>query len=134
MESVFFDQPDEGSGRRARASGSLWNTLVCAAKGKELWALGWKCVPEMMALFERLKKVIDTAEEFRVLDAIYEAMPPRNFSSHLFQRAPERFAVMEMRDVLWSEWGNPERILSGLEKFGRRRTAAQDPLPFLYVG
>ena len=88
----------------------------------------------MMSLFKRLKKVIDTFEKFRVLDATYEAIPPRNFSSHLFQHAPERFAVIEMRDVLWSEWGNPERILSGLEKFGRRRAAAQDPLPFLYVG
>jgi hypothetical protein len=44
--------------------------------------LGWTCVPEMMFFFERLKKVIDTAEEFKVLGAIYEAMPRRNFSSH----------------------------------------------------
>lgn len=35
----------------------------------------------MMFFFERLKKVIDTTEEFRVLDAIYEAMSRRNFSS-----------------------------------------------------
>ena len=35
----------------------------------------------MTSLFERLKKMIDTAEEFKVLDAIYEAMPRRNFSS-----------------------------------------------------
>jgi hypothetical protein len=35
----------------------------------------------MMFLFERLNKMIDTAEEFKVLDAIYEAMPRRNFSS-----------------------------------------------------
>ncbi len=44
--------------------------------------LGWKCGPEMMFFFERLKKVSDTAEEFKVLGAIYEAMPRRNFSSH----------------------------------------------------
>jgi len=29
---------------------------------------------------------------------------------------------------------NPERILSSLDNFGKRRAAAQDPLPFLYVG
>ena len=107
---------------------------MCAAKGKELWDLGWKCVPEIMSLFERLKKVIDTAEEFRTLDAIYEAMPRQNFSSHILQRVPERLAVLEMRDILWSDWGNPERILSGLEKFGRRPLATEDPPPFLYVG
>ncbi len=131
---TFLEKPDEGTVREARATGSLWNTMVLVAKGKELWRLGWKCFPEMMSLFERLKKTIATAEELRVLDAIYDAMPRRNFSSHLLQCASDRLAVMEMRDVLWSDWGNPERILSSLEKFGKRPATAQDPLPFLYVG
>ena len=131
---TFFEKPDEATAREARATGSLWNTMVLAAKGKELWSLGWTCFPEMMSLFERLKEAIDTAEELRVLDTIYDAMPRRNFSSHLLQCAPERLAVMEMTDVLWSDWGNPERILSGLEKIGKRPALAEDPLPFLYVG
>jgi mannose-1-phosphate guanylyltransferase len=114
--------------------GSLWNTMVLVAKGKELWRLGWKCIPELMSLFERLKKAIATAEELRVLDAIYDVMPRRHFSSHLLQCMPERLAVLEMRDVLWSDWGNPQRLLSGLENFGKRRAPAEYPLSFLYVG
>lgn len=94
--------------------------MVLAAKGNELWSRGWKCFPEMMLLFEQMKKAIDTAEELRVLDAIYEAMPRWNFSSHLLQCAPNRLAIMEMKDVLWSDWRNSERILSGLEKIGKR--------------
>ena len=131
---TFFEKPDEATAREARATGSLWNTMVLAGKGSELWNLGWKCFPEIMTRFERLKAAIDTAEELRVLDTIYEAMPHRNFSSHLLQCAPERLAVMEMRDVYWSDWGNPERILSGLENFGKRPRTAEDPLPFLYQG
>jgi mannose-1-phosphate guanylyltransferase len=131
---TFFEKPDEGTVRNARARGSLWNTTVCAAKGKELWSLGWKCFPEMMPLFERLKKVIARTEELRVLDAIYDVMPRRNFSSHILQCAPERLAMLEMSNVFWSDWGNPERILSGLQKFGKRPATAEDPLPFLYAG
>jgi mannose-1-phosphate guanylyltransferase len=131
---AFIEKPDEGMAREARATGSLWNTMVLAAKGKELWRLGQKCFPEMMFLFERLKAAIDTAEVLRVLDTIYEAMPCRNFSSHLLQYMPEQLAVLEMRDVLWSDWGNSERLLSGLEKFGKRSTAVEDSLPFLYAG
>jgi mannose-1-phosphate guanylyltransferase len=108
--------------------------MILTAKGRELWNLGWRCLPEMMSLFERLKEAIGTVAEVNVLDGIYEAMPRRNFSSHLLQRAPERLAVMEMTDVLWSDWGNPERILSGIEKIRKRPTLAEDPLPFLYVG
>ena len=129
-----IEKPDEAMAREARDTGSLWNTMVLAAKGKQLWSLGWKCFPEMMSLFERLEMAIDTPEELRALDAIYEAMPRRNFSSHLLQCAPERIAVMEMTDAFWSDWGNPERILSGIEKFERRLVVAENPRPFLYVG
>ncbi|MDN5941996.1 MAG: hypothetical protein L0H94_08955 [Nitrospira sp.] len=131
---TFLEKPDEAAAREARAIGSLWNTMVLAAKGRELWNLGCKNFPEMMSLFERLKGAIDAAEELRGLDASYDVILRRNFSSHLLQCAPERLAVMEMTDVLWSDWGNPERILSGLEKFGKRPAAAEDPRPFLYVG
>jgi mannose-1-phosphate guanylyltransferase len=131
---TFLEKPDEATAREARSTGSLWNTMVVVAKGKDLWKLGWKCVPEMMPLFERLKKTIDTAEELNTLDEIYTNMPCRNFSSDLLQRAPERLAVMEMKDVLWSDWGSPERITAGLEKIGKWPAFARDPLPFLYQG
>ena len=131
---TFVEKPDKATAYGARAAGGLWNTLVCAAQGKELWNLGWTCVPEIMSCFEWLKDTIDTNEESRVLDAIYEAMPRRNFSLHVLQQAPNRLAVMEMKKVLWSDWGNPERILSGLEKIGKQSAVLNDPLPFLYVG
>lgn len=130
----FLEKPDEAAAREAMAGGSLWNTMVFAAEGRELWNLGRECFPEMMSLFERLKAAIDTAEELKVLDQIYDIMPRLDFSSHLFQCAPERLAVMEMTDVLWSDWGNPDRILSGLEKIGKRPALAGDPLPFLFLG
>lgn len=131
---TFLEKPDEAAASEAAAAGSLWNTMVLAGKGRELWSLGWTCFPEMMPLFERLKEAIDTAEELKVLDEIYTTMPRRNFSSHLLQCAPERLAVMEMTEVLWSDWGKPERILSDLAKIGKRPVMAEAPLPFLYVG
>jgi len=131
---TFIENPDEATARTARASGSLWNTMILAAKGKELWSLGWTCFPEMMSRFERLRGTIDTAEQLRVIEEIYEDLPKRNFSSHLLRCVPEWLAVMEMTDVHWSNWGNPERILSGLEKFGKQPEIAEDPRPFLYVG
>jgi mannose-1-phosphate guanylyltransferase len=131
---TFIEKPDEAAAREARTTGSLWNTMVLAAKGTNLWSLGWKCFPDMMPRFERLKDTLDTSEQLRVIEEIYEDLPQRNFSSHLLQCIPDRLAVMEMKDVLWSDWGNPEHILSGLENIGRRPAYAEDPRPFLYVG
>ncbi|MFO0701317.1 MAG: sugar phosphate nucleotidyltransferase [Nitrospira sp.] len=116
----YLENPVEAVAREAMADGSLWNTRVLAAHGRELWSMGHECFPEFMSLFERLKAAIDTAAELRVLDEIYGLMPHRNFSSHLLQCAPERLAVMEMTDVLWSDRGGPGRTLSHLEKIGEQ--------------
>ena len=123
---TFFEKP--------HGTADLWNTMVLAAKGSTLWSLGWQCAPEMMALFERLKEVIDTGEEMKVLEVIYDVMPRRNFSSHFLQRTPERLAVMEMRDILWSDWGHPRRITDSLGKIGGQPDLLEEPLPFLYQG
>ena len=117
---MFFEKPDQATAHEVRTTGGLWNTMVFAAKGRNLWSLGQKCLPEIMTCFERLKVAIDTAKELKVLDAIYEVMPRRNFSSHLLQCASERLAVMEMRDVLWSDWCHPKRITDILGKLGKQ--------------
>jgi mannose-1-phosphate guanylyltransferase len=122
------EHKNTGSAREARATGSLWNAMVLVAKGTQLWSLGWTCFPEMMSRFEQMKKAIDTTEELRVLDAIYETMSCRNFSSHLLQYATEQLAVMEMKDVLWSDL----RIADTLDKTGKPLAFAEEPLSFLY--
>ena len=130
----FVEKPTEAVARRASGDGSLWNTMILAVKGRELWSLGKKCFPEMVTLFERYTEAIDTAEEMMVLDAIYDSMPRRNFSKHLLECVPERLAVMEMRDVHWSDWGSPKRIIASLETIGRGAFLSKTPLPFLYAG
>ena len=131
---TFFEKPDEATARAGWAGGSLWNTMILAAKAKILWSLGWKRLPGMMRLFERLTEAIDTAEELEALDAIYEAMPRRNFSSDLLQCVPGQLAVMKMRDILWSDWGHPARIADTLEKIGKQPVFGEERLPFLYQG
>ena len=117
---TFLEKPSVEKCRTAMASGALWNTLILAARVETLWDCGWRCFPEMMPLFERYGEAIGTREEENVLESIYEVMPARNFSSHLLERLPQRVAVMEMRGVLWSDWGKPERILETLQRIGKR--------------
>jgi mannose-1-phosphate guanylyltransferase len=57
--------------------------------------------------------------EEQVLEGIYQVMPSRNFSAHLLQEFPKHVAVMELRDVIWSDWGKPERIVETLRQIGR---------------
>ena len=116
---AFLEKPDVLQGVAAMANGALWNTLVMTVKVETLWRLGWQCLPELMERFEKLDAAIGTSREGSILEAIYQDMPCRNFSSDLLQCAPESVGVMELHDVLWSDWGKPERIADTLQLLGK---------------
>lgn len=119
MVQRFLEKPSAAEAMHTMAGGGLWNTLILTSKVETLWTLGWHCFPEMMPLFEQLVPAIGTAEETLVIEHIYRRMPRHNFSSGLLQRVPEQIVVVEARGMLWSDWGNPERIADTLLGLGR---------------
>ena len=115
---AFLEKPNLEGCKGAMRSGSLWNTMVIAAKVETLWNLGLRCFPEMMRLLELYGDAIGTTQEDLVLEGIYQVMPSRNFSAHLLQEFPKHVAVMELQGVVWSDWGHPERIAESLRQIG----------------
>jgi mannose-1-phosphate guanylyltransferase len=116
---TFLEKPTAQQADHALSNHALWNTMVVAAKVEMLWELGRQCFPELIERFDQLGRAIGTSQEARVLEAIYEIMPTRNFSSDLLQQVPDRVAVTELIDVFWSDWGRPERIMEALRRIGR---------------
>lgn len=125
---AFLEKPDMLRGLSALANGALWNTLILAAKVDTLWKLGWRHLPELMEQFERLDRAIGTHQEGAVLNALYEDMPHRNFSSDLLQRVTDSIGVIELREVLWSDWGRPERIADTLRLIGKEPAFAGESM------
>ncbi|WHZ24307.1 MAG: Mannose-1-phosphate guanylyltransferase (GDP) [Nitrospira sp.] len=115
---TFLEKPEPALAQLAYASGALWNTFLMAGKVDRFWNLGWRVLPKMMALFERLGEAIDTPKEAEVLRAIYERMPHVSFSRDLLAQVPRETAVMEMEGLWWSDWGSPERIIETLTRSG----------------
>jgi mannose-1-phosphate guanylyltransferase len=116
---TFLEKPTAQQADDALAHHALWNTMVMTAKVETLWRLGRQCFPELIERFEQLGRVIGTPQEARVLGAIYRTMPSRNFSSDLLQHVPDRVAVTELTNALWSDWGRPERITEALRRIDR---------------
>jgi mannose-1-phosphate guanylyltransferase len=118
----FMEKPGPLEALQAMSNGGLWNTLVMVAKVETLWKLGWECLPVVMERFERLAATIGTVHEKPTLQQLYQKMPHWNFSSDLLQHIPERLGVIELEEVLWSDWGRPERIKETLEVLGKKPT------------
>lgn len=116
----FLEKPSPLEALQAMSNGGLWNTLVMVAKVETLWKLGWECLPVVMERFERLAATIGTVHEKPTLQQLYQKMPHLNFSSDLLQKVPERLGIIELEEVLWSDWGRPERIRETLEVLGKQ--------------
>lgn len=115
----FLEKPTRSLAMKMLAKGGVWNTMVVAAKVETLWGIGWECIPEVMSRFEQLIPVIGTSQEGPTLEKIYEDMPTQNFSADLLAQIPHRIGVLELEDVMWSDWGNPTRILDTLQQIGK---------------
>lgn len=115
---AFLEKPTAQEADAALATHALWNTMVMVAKVETLWSLGQQCFPELVERFERLGRAIGTSEEAQTLESIYQTMPNKNFSTDLLQRVPDRVAVTELTNALWSDWGRPERIAEALRRTG----------------
>ena len=118
----FLDKPDRIEVLNALAKGALWNSMVIVAKVETLWKLGWQYLPVIMERFERLGKSIGSSHEGQMLRQLYQKMPILDFSHELLQRIPERIGMIEVEDVLWSDWERPERILDSLDVLGKEST------------
>lgn len=116
----FMEKPSPLEALQAMSNDGLWNTLVMVAKIDTLWSLGWQRLPIIMERFERLGNAINTKHEQQTLHQLYRYMPCMNFSSELLQHVPERLGVIELEEVLWSDWGRPERIKETLEILGKK--------------
>jgi len=116
---AFLEKPPRRLAEEALRKGALWNTMIVASKVDALWALGWRCLPEIMPAFVRLWEGLRAGHEDAVLEDIYRTLPARDFSSDVLQRAPDRLRVLEMNGVWWSDWGRPERILETLRALER---------------
>lgn len=107
--------------------GVLWNTMIVTAHLKTLWENGWRCLPQLMPLFERYTASVGTSAEQSVLEEVYEKMPVVNFSTDLLERIPKQMAVIELTGLLWSDWGRPERVLEMLGCIGKQPAFASAP-------
>ena len=113
--------------RKSRPLGnrSVWHRaiygipLILASTADLLWSLGQRCFPGMMSRLESFSASIGTEGEEENLDALYRELSRSDFSSDILETFPDKIAVVELKGVLWSDWGRRDRVLESLGAIGR---------------
>lgn len=124
----FVEKPTRSQAKELMDKGGLWNTMILAGKLATFWNLGWVFLPQVMQKFRALQAFVGSQWEHAMLEQMYRSMPVCNLSKGLLQHIPEHLTVLEMNHVLWSDWGQPTRIIKTLQAIGKPPNFSCDEL------
>lgn len=115
----FLEKPSGDAALRFHKNGYLWNTFVSVMRADTLIELTRQHLPEIWKRFERILAAIGTVHERATIEREYRTMEGATLSREIFERCTDRISVIEVKDVLWSDWGSSDRVLRTLRKIGK---------------
>lgn len=122
----FEEKPNRQKARDYFSRGYLWNTMILVADAEKLWVLGRENIPEVVNCLDDFQKASRLARteneapsERQLLLEAYQSLRNLNFSRAFLSRVSDRILLTPLRDILWSDWGRPERVLDTLTSLGK---------------
>lgn len=123
---AFKEKPSREDAENYLQRGYLWNTMIMAVRVQTLWKLGRKFLPAVVNTLEPFAEALTSGVHCypesdlmkRSLLHTYRSLKPENFSKGLLQLATEHTVFISMEDVLWDDWGRPDRIVKSLAQIG----------------
>jgi mannose-1-phosphate guanylyltransferase len=120
----FWEKPSPTLARELFARECLWNSFVMVGHVSAFLALVAAGIPELLRVFQPIRRAMGTARESAVAGRVYASLPETNFSERVLVPSARRLGVVRVKGVEWSDWGNAERVLDTIARLGLR------PLPF----
>ena len=114
----FFEKPSAALARRLFETGCLWNSFVMVGWASAFTALVAATLPDVAAAFAPVGRALGTEAEARAVRRAYAVTPALGFSEGVLARAPERLAVMRVKDVGWCDVGSPRRAAESARRRG----------------
>jgi mannose-1-phosphate guanylyltransferase len=108
----FWEKPATADAERIRQKGWFWNTFVMVGRVSTFLALARLTAPDLYRSFAEVTPALGTVGEGPALERLYCGLPSMDFSRHVLTARPDRLAVLPVRDVHWSDLGDPDRVLA----------------------
>ena len=116
----FWEKPDGQAAVSFFAKGYFWNTLVVVGRLDAYLRIAEVCIPEVFGPLRMLAAHLDSPAEAAAMATTYGTLPPADLSRAILASHPEFLSMIPAKDVFWSDWGEPDRILQTVRQFGLR--------------
>lgn len=114
----FWEKPSFESAQYLMTKGCLWNSFVMVGKVGTFLNLIDEHLPDLYRMFAASSVTFGTSAEKATVRSLYAWINETNFSSEVLEKATDRLYVLRVGDVVWSDWGEPQRVLGTLANLG----------------
>ena len=97
----FVEKPGAAVALDLLTRGALWNTMILASRGRSLWGMADRCVPNVCRLFMTYRALIGHRSSDDFLRDIYSQLPVTDLGRDILYAA-EGLGVVPMRHAGWS--------------------------------
>jgi mannose-1-phosphate guanylyltransferase len=116
----FWEKPTLALAETLFERGCLWNTFVLMARVPALLALIRAAAPDLYGAFMTAWLERSTLGESEAMRLLYARLPSTNFSKDVLGTKAANLAVLPVRGVMWSDWGEAARVFRTLGRLGIR--------------
>jgi len=121
----FWEKPSGNVAKTLMDQGFLWNSFVMVGRVDAFLMMIKRAVPRLYEAFRAAIPSSGTAEESKAIRTLYSSIQPSNFSHEVLSVRAEDLSVISVKNVGWSDWGDPSRVLSTLAGIGIQLELAQ---------
>jgi mannose-1-phosphate guanylyltransferase len=114
----FWEKPAPALAETLLQRGCLWNSFILVARVPAWLAMIRLAAPHPYGAFMAAWLRRSALGESREMRSLYARLPSTNLSEDVLASKPANLAVLPVRDVGWSDLGEPARVLRTLGGLG----------------
>jgi len=114
----FWEKPSPEAANYLMTKGCLWNSFVMVGKVGTFLGLIEKHLPALYKMFAASSVTFGTSAQNATVRSLYAWINDVNFSSEVLEKATDELYVLRVADVIWSDWGEPQRVFGTLANLG----------------
>ena len=133
----FWEKPPLPLAEALFAQGCLWNSFVLVGRVPTLLALIRGAASDLFSAFMTAWLQRSSVGDDQAMRSLYAQLPSMNFSDDVLGKDCAHLAVLPVRGVMWSDWGEPARVLRTLRTVGIQPVWAESqqvPVPAMVSG
>ncbi len=112
----FLEKPSTQKISTVQQEHCLLNTMVFAGAASMVLRKFRLLTPSVFHAFKKFDASLLSPHEAATVKEVYATLPSVDFSAAILEHDAHGLAVLRVRDVYWSDWGNPERIRTDIAR------------------